>query len=389
MRTSISNPRRLKLFLLAAVLFSVSAPFALAATTEEVLRSFTQVAHLPDIQNVVPVVVEVPFDRTILTKKSFAVYELNTHKLLPYAFVERYVENTTGVSAVVNGEFEPSLTDDDVDTSALFELPLDGRRGSVEVMLSSTGKPIRTSRLILDLDTNVSLPTTVELRAVDSEGKEMIVVGEMGVGSSLITFPEVEADLFYLTLTYSQPLKLREIVLVQNDVEESAHHGLRFLAQPGEKYAVYFNPDVYIAKPAVESGDLVHAESIRQLGDVRSLFRMNPTFVPADGDGDGIRNELDNCVERANPDQKDQDGNQRGDACDDFDVDDLINAEDNCPNIPNRDQADEDGDEIGDACDTFEDRITERYPWVPWVGMGAAFLVLVILFGLMAVPKKD
>ena len=86
---------------------------------------------------------------------------------------------------------------------------------------------------------------------------------------------------------------------------------------------------------------------------------------------------MDNCISTINPDQIDVNRNGRGDACDDFDQDGLINTRDNCPNIPNRNQIDTDGDKIGDVCDNEESRTTEKYPWLPWVGIGFAGLVLV------------
>ncbi len=57
-----------------------------------------------------------------------------------------------------------------------------------------------------------------------------------------------------------------------------------------------------------------------------------------DTDGDGIVDSIDNCRNRPNPDQRNWDGDPRGDACDP------------CPHIANND-ADGDGDGIGDACD--------------------------------------
>ena len=36
----------------------------------------------------------------------------------------------------------------------------------------------------------------------------------------------------------------------------------------------------------------------------------------ADGDGDGVPDDVDNCVDVANPDQADSDGDELGDACD-------------------------------------------------------------------------
>ncbi|HKQ98585.1 MAG TPA: thrombospondin type 3 repeat-containing protein, partial [Candidatus Polarisedimenticolia bacterium] len=71
--------------------------------------------------------------------------------------------------------------------------------------------------------------------------------------------------------------------------------------------------------------------------DIASLSRA------ADGDGDGIPDDVDLCPEAADPDQADADGDGVGDACD------------NCPADANRDQRDLDRDLAGDACDGDRD----------------------------------
>ncbi len=95
------------------------------------------------------------------------------------------------------------------------------------------------------------------------------------------------------------------------------------------------------------------------------------------------------CVQTANVDQKDIDGNGRGDVCDDYDRDGLITIKDNCPSDPNRNQIDTDGDGLGDVCDKEESRLTEKNPWLPWAGMGFAAVVLVLLITLMLRPKAQ
>ncbi|PWB75599.1 hypothetical protein C3F09_02185 [candidate division GN15 bacterium] len=61
-------------------------------------------------------------------------------------------------------------------------------------------------------------------------------------------------------------------------------------------------------------------------------------YVLFDRDGDGIADNVDNCISVANPDQADPDGDGIGSVCD------------NCPTVYNPNQADSDHNGIGDAC---------------------------------------
>jgi len=58
---------------------------------------------------------------------------------------------------------------------------------------------------------------------------------------------------------------------------------------------------------------------------------------PDDVDGDGVKNAMDNCPNKANPTQADEDGDGLGDVCDP------------CP--PSTNNTDSDGDGVGDLCD--------------------------------------
>lgn len=79
-------------------------------------------------------------------------------------------------------------------------------------------------------------------------------------------------------------------------------------------------------------------------------------FATADGDGDGVDDDVDNCPQDANADQADNDMDGQGDVCDaDDDNDTVDDGLDNCPLTVNTDQTDTDGDLEGDACDADDD----------------------------------
>ena len=107
--------------------------------------------------------------------------------------------------------------------------------------------------------------------------------------------------------------------------------------------------------------------------------------VCTDTDGDGIVDPFDNCDIYANEDQKDRDEDGIGDPCDDDDGDRVENARDNCPFDHNPQQMDEDIDGVGNVCDKTDDRWSEQYPWVMWIGMAS---IVIVLAGMGALILK-
>lgn len=68
------------------------------------------------------------------------------------------------------------------------------------------------------------------------------------------------------------------------------------------------------------AGPGTHDIPVVSVTDARGTYNVAPTafrlIVQADGDGDGVADEADNCPSAANPDQADADGDGTGDACD-------------------------------------------------------------------------
>ena len=73
-----------------------------------------------------------------------------------------------------------------------------------------------------------------------------------------------------------------------------------------------------------------------------AVCRGNYGIGYGDADNDKVPDPSDNCVNKANYDQKNKDGDDFGDACD------------NCIYVANNDQADGNGDGVGDVCTHFE-----------------------------------
>jgi len=215
---------------------------------------------------------------------------------------------------------------------------------------------------------------------------EKIVVAKTDLKSTTVNFPETSASTWLIKLFYSQPLRITELNLTQKDI--IAGRSLRFLAQPKHEYAVYFNPDRFTRIPVGESSDLSNGNDLLKISPLTPL--SNPEYRVADIDNDGIADIRDNCVSISNPDQLDINANGRGDSCDDFDKDSVMNIKDNCVNNPNYRQEDTDNDGLGDVCDNEESRLTERFSFLPWVGIIiAAGIMLTLIVVIVQSVKND
>ncbi|MBI5732843.1 thrombospondin type 3 repeat-containing protein [Candidatus Jorgensenbacteria bacterium] len=376
--------KRAILFLLSIAFSSVILTVNAEGLSKDVIDFTIAYRKYKDViipQIAVPTAVEVSFDSEFIERYDFGVFDKTTKSFEPYFFKQGTFVNQipVTVNTSVSSESARNIIDGDVRTYTDFPLP-EGTQGNVQIVLAASG-PITASTLTVLLDQYVALPNSIEIRA-NIDGIDRIVVAERRMDQTTVYFPKTISSRWAITLTYGQPLRITEFRLLQENAAKTNSRALRFLAQPTHAYRIYFDSDRQVTPPVGEAGNLAIDKDVLALAP--SLSEINPTYVIADIDKDGVADIRDNCVSVANTDQADVNHNGRGDACDDFDRDGLINSKDNCPDLPNINQFDTDGDHIGDVCDKEESRITERYTWLPWVGIGFAVLVLVILFARTA-----
>lgn len=350
---------------------------------QNVVSAFRQYLSVsPSIS--VPTVLEVPLSQDALTFPVLAVYNLVTSEFEPY-LLNLVTKGDTPSRIEAKGATGSTYALSDGNYETYLEFPVREGANRAEITFTFT-KPIVASSLSFALDNYVALPQTIAIQA-DTVSGSYTVLASMRLYQSSVTFPKTTSSVWHISFDYVQPLRITEMKFNEFSFGTTVSRSVRFLAQPGQNYQIYFDADRYVKPVQKEAGDLSTNKGVVMSNDSSAI--INPSFTPADSDGDTIPDLTDNCVTVANPDQKDSDDNGRGDACEDYDRDGIVNAKDNCPNIPNLDQIDTDADGIGDACDNFDNRITERMPWLPWVGIGVAGIVLLGLFILALKYKKD
>lgn len=342
----------------------------------ETISPFRNVMIVQNVSLRVPSIIEVPSPKILDRSDAAVLTEHNS--LIPVRYFEE--QETDRIPARVKAD--PStgspqfLVDDDLDTSAEFGIT-DPNVPQITTIQLQTEEPVTTSRISLILAEHVALPNTIQIRA-NVNGERKIIVGERTLHSETVRFPEVTTRKLWIQFTHGQPLRILELKHEQKNAEQNTSAYFRFLAKPDQSYRIYYNADRTVSIDSGEAPDLSQDKGVVRIKADQE--KENPLYTPSDVDGDGVPDYRDNCVQVKNPKQVDRNENGRGDACDDFDRDGIINARDNCPETPNRDQTDTDGDGIGDACDKTENRITERYPWLPWLGMGLSALIITLLF---------
>lgn len=346
------------------------------APNQSLIKSYRNYAVVSPLKMPVPGIVEADFSLSEVYSDLVAVHNEETKEFVAYEIVNTYDKNINVTKSIdsVSSKSLSSLFDSNYDTVVDFNIDNSGAMGRAYLQVSFS-EPIKSTTLVLTLGEYVSLPASVTVKAVVNNS-EVIVLSRLSPSSSRINFPETTSKDWTVELTYSQPLRISELSF-NNLLNTATKKTVRFLGLPNNTYVVYVNPENSLRDDANSLNNLATVNgstSFKKLG----MFGVvdNPSFVLSDRDQDTIPDLRDNCVLISNLDQIDLDQNGRGDVCDDFDADLIMNISDNCVQVVNRNQLDTDGDGVGDLCDTDESRLTEKYPFIVWFGIGFAGMVL-------------
>lgn len=391
-----TNIKIIFLVLCSAILGSIFASSAIAVAEEtlsnrdisqDVISAYRQFKQVSLPKLLTPKVVEVPLDINSLERSDSLVLDKTTDTFQPSLLIKDKVKESVTASIIATclpdqSFFAEKMTDNDDQTYTEIPLP-DNCRGSVKIILEKASLITADSVYIL-LDNHVALPKTIAVYTKDGSLKTVLSPIEMT--SQKINFPKTSAKNWIIDLSYGQPLRITEIRLGGQYSNEILDSKLRFLAQPGHEYDIYFDSDRRVSATIGEAGNLADNAGVLKLTD--GIAKINPGYIIADSDRDSIPDINDNCVSVANLDQIDIDQNGRGDVCDDFDKDGVINYLDNCQDLPNYNQQDNDGDKIGDVCDNEESRLTEKYKWLPWLGIGLAGIIIIGLFVFTVISMR-
>jgi len=348
----------------------------------QAFRAYKKVS--PNIE--VPTVIDVPLNFEQFSTPLFAVFDETTFTYEPNLYRERVFTFSKPYSVKAAGSLGNGGAIIDNNYQTFIEFPVSELGNDEATIQMDFNESQVSSSLQISLDQNVALPTHIEVKALVGSTLRT-VVSKTRLLETRVVFPKTTSSSWSVTFWYSQPLRITEMQINDDSFKRTTDRGLRFLAQPNHTYQIYFDPDRHVNIPTEEPGNLIENAGVLSLeGSARIA---NSSYSQSNMDGDMVPDILDNCVNISNPGQEDIDQNGRGDACDDFDKDGLVNSSDNCPEFPNRTQLDTDGDKIGDICDDFENRVTERLPWLPWVGIVMAGIVILGLFILAFKYKPE
>ncbi|AUC82660.1 thrombospondin type 3 repeat-containing protein [Lacinutrix sp. Bg11-31] len=219
------------------------------------------------------------------------------------------------------------------------------------------------SPTFIELDlANVIVGSISDIEFGQSENEIFVTIHNYGVqniwytNNSGASWQQKEGDLpdMPVKTILQNPLSLDEVII---GTELGVWYTNNFsAASPNWNQAFNGMSNVKVLDLDLRDDNMVFAATYGR-GVFSGEFKIDGT---GDEDGDGVINDIDNCLNTANPDQADTDGDGVGDACQDTDNDGVLDINDNCPTTANTNQLDTDGDGVGDVCqDTDGDGVVD------------------------------
>lgn len=339
------------------------------------LSSFPKIANLEIFTNEIPLVAKVRLPDIDPDRGTWAVWEADGQKFIASSIYKKVVDVITPKVQIVNdsGSTETSkLVDDDVLTH--IDLPIENGSKATKLFFSFPSV-VFVDKLDIAFAKYSSVPQKISISVATDDTSQKLIADKIDFFGNEVKFPIINGTNWWVTLYHDQPLRIAEMSFSDSQNTKYEKY-LQFLALKNTKYQVVHTPyDLDLS--FLELPDFTAATQYLHL-TLPSLV-VNSQYVASDKDNDSITDESDNCPNLANLDQLDKNKNLVGDACEDFDLDGWKNASDNCPDITNKNQIDTDKDGKGDACDGFESRWIERQTWLPWVGIGFGFIIVIVM----------
>lgn len=373
-----------KIFLL---IFFLSFSISSAHKVDDKKKDFQFLYKLPTDQTLsVSKLYELDIDDSANSENNISIYNSGEKVFVPVQLVKKPVERPVSYRLTESLPFQNIKDENGNFKNITFTSDLDKDIKEKESVLEIFfDRPVKSNSLTFTTTNNGEFPKLVKVL-----GKSSVILNATPASGGAVSFADTESDYFKIIFTHTNPLRLGNISLSNNYNDTYYDKYLTFLATPHSQYLAYTTPQDYIQNTFVGNYNDPNPKFINLSKLVKE---NNPAFEQVskikDFDEDGVPDEKDNCPYTKNEDQKDENSNFKGDACDDFDYDGVINTKDNCINTPNIDQKDSDHDNMGDVCDTNgESRWTEHYKWLQYAGLAFLLVIVIFLFAFTANIQK-
>ncbi len=310
---------------------------------------------------------------------SFEVYDKTAGKFIYYELVNEHVNKNYSIFDAQTNKKIPELTDDNLETKISIN-PYS--EFSKKEFILRTKKPSVIDKISLDFKNYQNFPLIIRVYDLDNA---KILVNKTFLTKKYVDFPKTNSSQLLIEISYRQAFDLYEITAHSKDLNTSIKK-VKFLARPNHEYMLFYEPAIlnYLVS-RVDEGNLQRLQyriKAKLVGPYNNKYFQEP-----DQDKDGVIDRIDNCPSVANPEQKDNNNNGIGDACEDFDLDGILNYMDNCPELANFSQADTDKDGVGDACDNKDDRLLESSPYIMYASI--IFMLLIIVGSVVFIITKE